>query len=171
MPLPRSPDRQHATRSMVRHIFRDHTLSPTSIGNIFRKSTFNRGRTNALTNRSSSVSLMFSISARNRCRSAVPSLIKCRRTLRKNSSSSTCAACQLGNTSGASSRGMGDGAGVGGEAGKFKALLSDRVRGASTRMIPSSSWTSVLSVWLVERILKGGESGATGPTMEDEEVG
>jgi hypothetical protein len=66
---------------------------------------------------------------------------------------------------------MGEGAGVGGEAGKFKALLKDRVRGASTRIMPSSSWTSVLSVWMGERMLKGGESGATGPTMEAEGVG
>jgi len=37
--------------------------------------------------------------------------------------------------------------------------------------MPSSSWTSVLSVWMGVRMLKGGESGATGPTMEAEGVG
>jgi hypothetical protein len=69
-----------------------------------------------------------------------------------------------------SSLGIGDGAGVGGEAGKFNALLSDRVREWFTRIIPSlsgsSSWRCGEEVW------KGGESGATGPTREVEfEVG
>ena len=144
-----------------------YTLNATSIGKVLRKSTFNRGRTKALTKRSSSVSLIFRISAKNRCRSAVSSFIYCVRTLRMKSSSSICAPCQLGNTSGlASSLGIGDGAGVGGEAGKFSALLSERVRGFSTRMMPSSSTAGV--VWACSgEWTKGGESGATGPpTME-----